>query len=41
MLMRKSRQPQAYIGTIYYFCAKACKEKFDKDPEKFMSKEKQ
>ena len=25
-----------YKGTTYYFCAKPCKEKFDKDPEVFL-----
>jgi Cu+-exporting ATPase len=27
-----------YKGTTYYFCAKMCKEKFDKEPEKFVAK---
>jgi Cu+-exporting ATPase len=26
-----------YKGQTYYFCAKACKEKFDADPERFLS----
>jgi len=26
-----------YKGTTYYFCAKSCKERFDKDPESFLS----
>ncbi|RJQ52436.1 MAG: YHS domain-containing protein [Nitrospiraceae bacterium] len=25
-----------YKGKTYYFCAKACKEKFDKEPEKYI-----
>jgi len=25
-----------YKGTTYYFCAKPCKEKFDKEPEKYV-----
>lgn len=29
-----------YKGKTYYFCAKGCKEKFDKDPEKFVVHEK-
>lgn len=27
-----------YKGEIYYFCAKGCKEKFDKEPEKYVQK---
>ena len=30
-----------YKGKIYYFCSRSCKEKFDKSPEKYMSKEKE
>ncbi|HEX3033599.1 MAG TPA: YHS domain-containing protein [Thermodesulfobacteriota bacterium] len=30
-----------YKGKIYYFCAKSCKEAFDKNPEKYISKEKE
>jgi len=30
----------AYKGKTYYFCAKDCKERFDKDPEKFLIQEK-
>jgi YHS domain-containing protein len=29
------------LTPTYYFCAKICKEKFDKDPEKILKKEKQ
>ncbi len=27
-----------YNGKKYYFCAEACKEKFDKEPEKYIAK---
>ncbi len=37
---KKVAGTSVYKGTIYYFCAKGCKEKFDKDPEKFVTKEK-
>jgi Cu+-exporting ATPase len=26
-----------YKGRKYYFCAEACKEKFDKEPEKYLA----
>jgi YHS domain-containing protein len=29
-----------YKGTTYYFCSMPCKEKFDKDPEKYLITEK-
>jgi YHS domain-containing protein len=29
-----------YKGKKYYFCAVGCKDKFYKDPEKFLGKEK-
>jgi P-type Cu+ transporter len=29
-----------YKGTIYYFCSKSCKERFDEDPEAFAVEEK-
>ncbi len=29
-----------YKGKKYYFCAVGCKDKFSKDPEKFIGKEK-
>jgi Cu+-exporting ATPase len=38
---QKAAATSVYKGTTYYFCAKICKEKFDKDPEKFVAKEKQ
>ena len=25
-----------YQGKVYYFCCTACKEKFDKEPEKYV-----
>ncbi len=28
----------SYKGQTYYFCAKVCKESFDKDPEKYLNK---
>ena len=28
-----------YKGVKYYFCAKACKEKFARDPEKYLNKQ--
>jgi YHS domain-containing protein len=37
---KKAAATSEYKGTNYYFCAKACKEKFDKDPEKFIPKKK-
>ena len=37
---KKAAGTSIYKGATYYFCAKICKEKFDKDPEKFIPKEK-
>jgi YHS domain-containing protein len=37
---KKAAGTSIYKGITYYFCAKICKEKFDKDPEKFIAKEK-
>jgi len=37
---KKAAATSVYKGGTYYFCAKICKEKFDKDPEKFIKKEK-
>ncbi len=28
-----------YRGTTYHFCSSSCKERFDKDPEKFVGKQ--
>lgn len=30
-----------YKGKTYYFCAVGCKEKFAKNPEKFLNREKE
>jgi YHS domain-containing protein len=35
---KKAAATSVYKGATYYFCAKGCKEKFDKDPEKFVTK---
>jgi len=35
---KKAAATSVHKGTTYYFCAKSCKEKFDKDPEKFTAK---
>ena len=32
----KPAATSVYNGTIYYFCAKACKNKFDADPQKYV-----
>lgn len=37
---KKATATSVYKGMTYYFCAKGCKEKFDKDPEKYLEKEK-
>ena len=37
---KKAASISVYKGKTYYFCAKVCKEKFDKEPEKFVGKEK-
>jgi Cu+-exporting ATPase len=37
---KKAAATSVYKGKTYYFCAKVCKEKFDKGPEKYISKEK-
>jgi YHS domain-containing protein len=37
---KKAAATSIYKGTTYYFCAKGCKDKFDKEPEKFTTKEK-
>jgi len=36
----KAAATSVYKNETYYFCAKMCKEKFDKDPEKYVIKEK-
>jgi YHS domain-containing protein len=35
---KKAAATSEYKGIIYYFCAKSCKEKFDKEPEKYLEK---
>ena len=33
---KKTPYKTEYKGKTYYFCAKGCKEKFEKNPEKFI-----
>ncbi len=33
---KKAAATSAYKGKTYYFCAKGCKEKFDREPEKYV-----
>ena len=35
----KAAATSIYKGKTYYFCAQACKEKFEKQPEKYLSEE--
>ncbi|MGB9856976.1 MAG: YHS domain-containing protein [Dictyoglomaceae bacterium] len=35
---KKAVATSEYKGKIYYFCSKACKTAFDKDPEKYINK---
>lgn len=35
---KKAAATSEYKGKAYYFCAKTCKEKFDKEPEKYLEK---
>jgi Cu+-exporting ATPase len=37
---KKAAATSVYKGVTYYFCSKGCKDKFDKDTEKFITKEK-
>jgi Cu+-exporting ATPase len=37
---KRAAATSVYKGKTYYFCSKGCKDKFDKDPEKFIAKEK-
>ena len=37
----KAAATSEYNGKIYYFCAKSCKAAFDKNPEKYLGKEKE
>jgi len=32
---RKAAAQSRYEGETYYFCAVACKEKFDREPERY------
>ncbi len=36
---KRAAGTSTYKGQTYYFCAKSCKEKFDKDPEKYIRKD--
>lgn len=36
---KKAAGTSAYKGKTYYFCAKACKAEFDKNPERYIAKE--
>lgn len=33
--VKKAEFKSDYVGKTYYFCAKACKDTFDKDPAKY------
>ncbi|MEW6066726.1 MAG: YHS domain-containing protein [Nitrospirota bacterium] len=35
---KKAAVTSVYNSVTYYFCSKSCKEKFDKNPEKFVMK---
>jgi YHS domain-containing protein len=37
---KKAAAKSVYKGTTYFFCSKGCKDRFDKDPENFVGKEK-
>jgi len=34
----KAKATTTHKGKTYYFCAKACKERFEREPEKFVKK---
>ncbi len=36
----KAPAKSQHMGKKYYFCAAGCKDKFSKDPEKFLGKDK-
>jgi YHS domain-containing protein len=42
MVVEENKAPATseYKGKKYYFCAPGCKRAFDKDPEKYLGKEK-
>ncbi len=33
---KKAAAKAAHQGTTYYFCAAGCKQKFDREPEKYL-----
>ncbi|MBS7619182.1 YHS domain-containing protein [Candidatus Bathyarchaeota archaeon] len=33
---KRAKWKSEYDGKTYYFCAKTCKEKFDRDPKKYI-----
>ena len=33
----KAAATSSYKGQAYYFCARVCKESFDKDPDKYLN----
>lgn len=35
---KKAAGKSDYKGQVYYFCSSGCKQSFDKDPERFISK---
>ena len=37
---KKARGISSYKEQAYYFCSKACKKKFDEEPEKYTKKSK-
>ena len=37
----KAAATSIFKGVTYYFCAASCKEKFDKEPEKYLEKDKE
>ena len=34
---KKAAATSTYKGKTYYFCARGCKQQFDKEPEKFLN----
>lgn len=38
---KKAAATSTYKGKPYYFCAKSCKEKFDKEPQKWAGGQKE
>ncbi|HUK56769.1 MAG TPA: YHS domain-containing protein [Nitrospiria bacterium] len=35
---KKAAGNSVYKGATYYFCAKSCKEKFDRNPEQYIAR---